>query len=284
MTRYVLGDLVGAEKYFIEGCAFFDDPGFQRRPTSGFIPAFGTGCWIAWTLGRTDLARSRENRMIEIADENGPYDTAHANYHAACFHVYTREYEEAEALAARSLELGEKLQFAQITAQSRCVLGHARAVLGNAREGIDLLQQGITEVIAVGSRSRLGYRIASLAAAQAYEGTIVEALETVERALGANPYELMSRPETIALRGELRRKQGHSQQAEEDFREAIALSQSMSAKAWELRAITSLARLLRDTDRRDEARTILADIYNWFTEGFDTADLIDAKALLDELS
>jgi predicted ATPase len=58
----------------------------------------------------------------------------------------------------------------------------------------------------------------------------------------------------------------------------------MSAKAWELRATTSLARLMRDTNRRDEARNMLGEVYNWFTEGFDTADLKDAKALLDELS
>jgi predicted ATPase len=58
----------------------------------------------------------------------------------------------------------------------------------------------------------------------------------------------------------------------------------MGAKAWELRAATSLARLLRDTGRPDEARTMLAEIYNWFTEGFDTADLKEAKALLDELA
>ena len=58
----------------------------------------------------------------------------------------------------------------------------------------------------------------------------------------------------------------------------------MGAKAWELRAATSLARLLRDTGRRDEASTMLAEIYNWFTEGFDTPDLKDAKALLDEMS
>jgi len=67
------------------------------------------------------------------------------------------------------------------------------------------------------------------------------------------------------------------------FRESIARSQKMSAKMFELRATTSLARLLRDSNRRDEARAMLAEIYNWFTEGFDTADLKDAKALLDEL-
>jgi predicted ATPase len=122
------------------------------------------------------------------------------------------------------------------------------------------------------------------AAAQAREGAVVEALETVERALQANPDELVSRPETLTLRGELRLKQGKAKLAEADFREAIALAQNMSARAWELRATMSLARLLRDTGRRDEARVMLAEIYGWFTEGFDTADLKDAKALLDELA
>ena len=82
----------------------------------------------------------------------------------------------------------------------------------------------------------------------------------------------------------MRLKLGQSELAEADFREAIALAQKMSAKSWELRAATSLARLLRDTGRLDEARAMLAEIYNWFTEGFDTADLKEAKALLEELS
>jgi predicted ATPase len=81
----------------------------------------------------------------------------------------------------------------------------------------------------------------------------------------------------------LREDPNHIDLSERDFREAIELSRKISAKSLELRATTSLARLLRDTGRRDGARTVLAEVYNWFTEGFDTADLKDAKALLDEL-
>ncbi len=72
-------------------------------------------------------------------------------------------------------------------------------------------------------------------------------------------------------------------EAEECLRRAIAKAREGSAKSLELRATVSLARLLRDTGRRDEARAMLADVYNWFTEGFETADLKDAKSLLDEL-
>jgi predicted ATPase len=72
-------------------------------------------------------------------------------------------------------------------------------------------------------------------------------------------------------------------EAENCFRQGLGIAQTQEAKWWELRTSVILTRLLRDTNRRDEARTILSKIYNWFTEGFDTADLKDAKALLDEL-
>jgi predicted ATPase len=88
------------------------------------------------------------------------------------------------------------------------------------------------------------------------------------------------------LRGELllMRSDADREGAERCFRKAIDIARRQRAKSWELRATTSLARLLRDTDRRDEARSMLAEIYNWFTEGFDTRDLKEAKTLLDELS
>jgi predicted ATPase len=87
----------------------------------------------------------------------------------------------------------------------------------------------------------------------------------------------------MRLKGELLRVSGEAE-AENSLRKAINIAHRQQAKSWELRAGVSLLRLLRDNQRRDEARTMLAEIYNWFTEGFDTADLKDAKSLLDELS
>jgi predicted ATPase len=77
---------------------------------------------------------------------------------------------------------------------------------------------------------------------------------------------------------------GAAPEAAQCFRDAIEVARRQSAKSWELRATTSLARLLASQDRHDEARTMLAEIYNWFTAGFDTADLKDARVLLDELN
>jgi hypothetical protein len=97
-------------------------------------------------------------------------------------------------------------------------------------------------LLEIGNRAVIGGCTASLAAAQVRAGAIVGALGTVEKALQANPDELVYRPETVRLRGELRFKQGQIEQAEADFHEAIALAQKMSARAWELRATMSLAR------------------------------------------
>src|SRR5262249_40075156 len=96
--------------------------------------------------------------------------------------------------------------------------------------------------------------------------------------------ELVFRPNTLRYRGTLRLKVGQSELAEADFLDAITMAQRMSAKTWELRAAMNLARLWRDQGKVQQARELLAPVYGWFTEGFDTLDLKDAKALLDELT
>jgi len=118
-------------------------------------------------------------------------------------------------------------------------------------------------------------------------GTIEEGLAVVSDALShaQNTGEKHFAAELNRLRGELLMIRGASHQtaAESAFRTAIDIARTQQARWWELRATVSLTRLLDRTGRRDEARTMLGKIYNWFTKGFDTADLRDAKALLDEL-
>ena len=147
-----------------------------------------------------------------------------------------------------------------------------------------IIRQGLAGFAETGSRLGLTDQLTRLAEAQALAGKIDDALITIEEALQASPEELVFRPNALTCRGDLRLKVSQTELAETDFREAIALAQKMQAKSWELRATMSLSRLLAKLGRRTEARTRLAGIYNWFTEGFDTADLKDAKALLDELS
>jgi predicted ATPase len=217
------------------------------------------------------------------ADPNNPYDVACSEYCAAILRVCLREYEPAEALAARGLARAEKHQFPHVVGWSRVVLGEARAQRGRANEGVALILQGIAELLEIGARVVITYSTGALAEAQACAGADGDALATVEQALQANPDELFWRPENLRLRGALRLTQGQTELAEADLREAIGLAQKMGAKTLELRTTMSLARLLDQQGHRDEARTMLAEIYNWFTEGFDTLDLKEAKALLEEL-
>jgi class 3 adenylate cyclase/tetratricopeptide (TPR) repeat protein len=283
MARYYRGDFAGAEEHFTAGSQFFDHPNFRRVPGAA-VAAFTYSSWNAWMLGRTSGARERIGQMMAVANRNNPHDLAVSDFHAAVLQILMGEYEQAEALAARALELSEKHRFFYQAAFSRCVLGSARAQLGRATEGIALIRRGIAGSFELGAHIAMIYWMASLAEAEAREGAVDDALETLEQALQANPDELAWRPQILRIRGELRLNQGLTRLAEADLREAIALAQTMSGTAWELRATTSLARLLASHGRRDEARTMVADIYGWFTEGFDTTDMKDAKALLDELA
>ena len=150
------------------------------------------------------------------------------------------------------------------------------------------LQQGLTALRVTGSSVRQPYHLALLAEAwghrkQAEEGlgVLSEAFADMEKT-GERCWEA----ELHRLRGQLLLQQSsdNATEAEPCFHQAITIAQNQSAKSWELRAATSLARLWQSQGKRDEARQLLGDVYGWFTEGFDTADLIDAKALLDELS
>jgi predicted ATPase len=248
------------------------------------VATFAYASWNAWILGRADVARERLAQMMAAVNSNNPHLVAFSGWLAAHLRVHLREYEQVEALSARTLELSEKHQFLDSAARSRCMLGQARAQLGRAAEGIALIRDGIASILRLGTRLGISIFTAYLAEAQERAGAIGEALETIEQALQANPDERAYLPEILRIRGELRLKQGQIESAEADFRAAIALAQNMGARAWELRTTMSLARRLASQGRRDEARPMLAEIYNWFTEGFDTADLQEAQALLEELS
>jgi predicted ATPase len=281
---YWRGDLTGAEQHFLAGLKFFEDPLYRQAPIGGPVDAFGYGALNAWILGRPDIARQRLAQMRAAVDRNNPGHLTTAAFLAAWLHLIIREYEEAEALAAQAVELSEQHQIPNYTVGAQCFLGTARANLGRATEGIALLRQGMAGMLGLGTRLAISIYPMWLSETQDREGATLAALETIEQALGANPDELIYRPEALRIRGQLRLKQAQTELAEDDFREAISLAWGMGAKAWELRATMSLARLLDQQGRRDPARTMLAEINNWFTEGFDTADLRDAKALLDELN
>jgi predicted ATPase len=239
----------------------------------------------AWTLGYAQKAHERIARVFAFArDSHIPFELANTRYFESMLSCLLRETQHAEVAAAQALGIAEEHGIPYVRDFARTMLGWTLAQLGRAGEGIALIRQGLAGMAEAGASTAMICFLTWRAEAEALDGKIDDALITIEEALHAKPEELFYRPETLRIRGDLRVKLARTELAEADFHEAIALAQKMQAKAWELRATTSLGRLLRDTGRRDEAHAMLAEIYNWFTEGFDTADLKEAKALLDDLS
>jgi class 3 adenylate cyclase/tetratricopeptide (TPR) repeat protein len=284
MSSFFRGDLAGTEEHFARLSDFLDADGF-RQVSGAAVVAIGHAAICALACGHADIVRERIARAIAFArNSKNPYDLASGRMFESWLSCLLREPHDAEVAATQALAIAEEHGFPFIRDFTRPLLGCARARLGRAGEGVALIRQGLTGLAEAGFRGSIPDHLTRQAEAQALNGKIDDALITIEEALQANPEQLVYRPNALTCRGELRLKQGHTELAEADFRDAIALAHRMQAKTWELRATMSLARLLDDQSKRDEARTMLAEIYNWFTEGFDTADLKEAKALLEELS
>ena len=153
---------------------------------------------------------------------------------------------------------------------------------GRPDEGVALIRTVLDSAATLGLPANVEtLRVSS--EAQARTGQLEEALAAIEQAFTAVGEQQILLPGVLWQRGELHLMRGEETLADRDFRETITVSRRMSSKAYELRATTSLARLLAKQGKGDEGRAMLGETYNWFTEGFDTADLKDAKALLDEL-
>jgi predicted ATPase len=162
--------------------------------------------------------------------------------------------------------------------------GWLRVKNGDVTEGGSLLRNGMAAYRGIGAELFMPHYLALLAAACELAGKIEEAVALLDDGL-----QIAGRTRERWLEAELHRHKGwllqqdHSEAAEELYRKALWIAREQEAKLWELRAATSLARLRRDQDRRAEARDVIAPVYGWFTEGFDTRDLKEAKALLDEI-
>ena len=156
---------------------------------------------------------------------------------------------------------------------------------GDVTEGVSLLRNGSAAYRATGSEAWVPQIIALVAGACEIAGQIEEALILLDHAsqMIERTGERWFQGELYRNKGQLLLQQGHSEAAEQLYRKALSIAEEQEAKLWELRAAMSLARLRRDQGRCAEAHDILAPVYTWFTEGFDTPDLEHAKALLDEL-
>jgi predicted ATPase len=204
------------------------------------------------------------------------------------FRRYRREPQIALVQAEEATALSEENGFSDWLNWGQFTHGWALAELRQPTQGIAEMEAAVAGFRLSGGQAFQQYRVALIAQGYARTGRTDQALTMLNEVLAhiERTGEKVDQGEILRLKGEvlLMHDRSAAVEAENCFRAGLAVAHAQEAKWWELRIATSLACLLRDTNRGDEARTMLAEIYNWFTEGFDTADLKDAKALLDELS
>jgi len=279
--HYYRGELAQAKQHYETAIGSYGETEFIGDIWDPHVRALSQIALVLWHLGSADQAKFKAHEAITLA-ERLKSPLGGALYLAAVLYIHLREPSKVQQIAERLLSLATEQQSVFMDDASVC-RGWAMAHQGKANEGVALIRSGLDSYVTLGFRLD-AFTLRLLSEAQACAGQLEEAFDTVQAAILATAAMQITLPSLFWWRGKLHLKQGNSSLAGQDFREAISTARRIGSKAYELRATTSLARLLRDTQCCDEARAMLAEIYGWFTEGFDTADLKDAEALLEELA
>jgi class 3 adenylate cyclase/predicted ATPase len=289
-TLLWLGQFTASRNHCERGIALYD-PRWQKTHvvSHGYALDVTCRCFGAlalWYLGYPDRALTRSREAIGRARELAhPFTLAAALLLSDWLGMMRRDRQpisdESEAIALMT-EQG----FAFALAFQTVLRGSKLVDEGQAEEGITAIRWGIDASEATGATQLLPFFHGLLAKAYGKTGRADEGLELLDQALAQmhKTNERFCEAELHRFRGELLQIQDRAYDADACFRTAIEIARGQSSRSLELRATSSLARLLTKHGKRDEARTMLAEIYGWFTEGLDTADLKDAKALLDELN
>jgi predicted ATPase len=253
------------------------------------VSAFVCLSWALWHRGYPDQsARAAERALAHSRDLGHAHTLASALSWAGIAAVFAREVATVCAHSNDCVTVASEHGFTLWAARGRILQGWADAQRGEATTGIARIRDGLAAFEATGSRASTPFYLALLAEALALAGKIEEALVALDDALAqaAASGERGWDAEIHRLRGELTARLPYPDpaKAEDSFRTALAIAREQGGRGYELRAATSLARLWREQGRQGEARDLLAPVYSSFTEGFDTADLKDAKRLLDELT
>jgi class 3 adenylate cyclase/predicted ATPase len=294
-TLYQLGAFAAARAHLEQGIALYDP---QRHAPLHTIPGstrqYGVSCrtslaWVLWTLGYPDQAVQRNQEALTMAHALAhPYGLAEAFRDSALLHIHRREWQTVQADVEALLALASEHGFARYVALGVLFRGRALAAQGQGAEGIAQMRQGLAAVRATGTVLGLPRFLAWLAEAYGQVGQIEEGLHLLAEtpAVVDTTGERRDEAELHRLHGELLQHLAVPDvpQAETWLQRALDVARRQEAKALELRAAMSLSRLWQQQGKRQEAHALLAEVYVWFTEGFDTADLQEAQALLEELS
>ena len=250
------------------------------------VSALSFTAWNLWQLGQPDAALARAREAVALARRlDDPFSLAFALFYETAVHWLRRDVAAQRERAAEVIALSETQGFPFWLGLGRAFHAAARVVTGDVGALPEILE-GLALVGETGSQAGAPSIFAVLAEAQRAAGQLAEAQGTVATALAvaAQTGQPLFDADLHRLDGDLLLATGGTaDEAAARYHRALAIAREQGARSFELRAATSLARLWRDQGKRAEARDLLAPVYGWFTEGFDTRDLQDAKALLEEL-
>jgi predicted ATPase len=292
-TLFYLGAVATAHTHFTQAMALYDP---QQHRASAFLSTYDTGvvchsvaAWALSYLGYPDQGLTQSQQAVTLAQQLAhPYSLGFALNWVAIIHQLRREARWTQERAEAVITLATEQGFSHWRAMGGALRGWALAHQGQVQEGVEQIHQSLVTHRTTGAEIGGPWRLALLAEAhgtmeqpEAGLAVLTEALTLVDTT-GERWYE----SELYRLKGALLLQQSSDNQAEAEncFQHAITIARSQQAKSFELRIATSLARLWQQQGKRQEAHDLLAPVYGWFTEGFDTADLRDAQALLDELA
>jgi predicted ATPase len=281
------GDFTDARRHQEQGLALYDVRQ-HRGLTAVYGEDPGVGCRVygaatLWHLGYPEQALRRARAGRELAEElAAPFNVAQALYYGTFTHACRRDPDQARLWATALMYVCREHGFALLLAGGTIMHGWCLAQHGQADEGIGQMREGLAAWHATGALSHRPYHLALLAETLGRVERVHEGLAAVAeaQALCASTGERFCDAELHRVKGELQRASSDALEAEVCLKEALAVARRQQSKSLELRAALSLGRLLRDQGRIDEACQPLRDVYGWFTEGWDTTDLQEARAFL----
>jgi TOMM system kinase/cyclase fusion protein len=295
-SSLALGDFPLARLHLEQGLALYTP---EQHHSHAFLYGQDPGvvclmhrAWSLWFLGYADQAVRSMEQALTLARQLAHLPSlACVFFFAAILHQHHREESATREPLEACLRIASEQGFAQWLAWGAILRGWRLAEQGQRKEGVAQIRQGLAASRATGAEIGRPYYLALLAEVCGKEGQTEEALmllaealevahRTAERLHEAELYRLKG---TLTLQSKVQGPKSKVQEAEACFLKAIDIARKQQAKSLELRAATSLARLWQQLGKQHEAHQMLSDVYNWFTEGFDTKDLQEAKALLDAL-
>lgn len=289
-----MGDLEESRELMDRVAASYD---YDKHGTYAFrhggsdfgVGALGSSAWIYFALGYPDQAKDRGKRSVALAQKlNHPISEAAALFFLSVYYTLTGEFNLAHEHSRETLKIAEERGFVQYVAWGGIVHNSSLFAQDGSEAAIDGMREAIQLNRKIGSNLFIPYWNILLVRALAKKDQVNEGLHLIEETIAEINIskERIWEAELYRVKGQLLLKndEGNAPEAENCFRKSIDIAQSQSAKGWELRAATGLARLWQSQEKTDEARDLLKPVYDWFTEGFDTDDLRKAKTVLVELA